>query len=498
MKRSATHVSRRRFLRGAATLTGSSLLLGPGFSPLRVFAQDPPGSCPAPPSGGTNFVPGGDKRPIVLRKSAGSLTGGEITKLKNAYAALRALPASDKRTWVLQADMHALFCNSCNNFNFDIHGAWSFFPWHRAYLYYYERILGSLAGDLNNFRLPYWDWENIRTLPSSYISPGNSGNSLWDATRNAGMQGGGNLPAADGTQSRIDTLNMITDFATFGGTSFGGGAMEGNPHGTIHMDVGQPASPHHDMGNLGYAARDPLFFAHHCNIDKLWSGWNALASGGGLPPNAYKNPSDAGFLNQRWSFYDETGAVVSISAGDVLNHEANLRYTYTRLRFVIPPILLIIPCRLLCCGPGPDPGPFIDVSEQARETLTTLFRQQAPMLLVLQGVPVPPNAAGVFEVLAVRGEQRMLLGNFGLVPHGEGRAEKEHKPQTLVLDIGRAAPELLAKDRPATLIVVRRPPEQKESERFLAERPGIMRPGIKLERAFELKAEHAEIRVQKR
>ena len=487
--------SRRRFLQSAAALAGGSVFAGSNtvFSTLKAFAQDPPSGCPAPPTGGTHFVPGSDTRPIVLRKSISALTPAELTKLQSAYTALRALPATDKRTWVLQADMHALFCDSCTTSPTDIHGSWNFFPWHRAYLYYYERILGSLAGDINHFRMPYWDWENVRTLPSPYQSPGSAANPLWNGNRNSGMAGGGNLPVADGTTSRINTLNLITDFATFGGSSSFGGAMESNPHGTIHMDVGQAAPPFHDMGNLGYAARDPLFFAHHCNIDKLWSGWNDLAGGGGLPANAYKNPTDAGFLNARWSFYDENQQIVSMSAADVLDHNANLRYTYKVPIFRVPPLQLIWVCKLICCLPDPDPGPFLEISEKVRAEALTAVRQQSTMLLVLQGVPVPPNATGTFEVLAVRGERRIALGSMSVVPHGEGRQGKQHGLQTVVLDITHAAGDLLAKEKPATLRVVRRPAEQK---------PGIageiLRPGQKLEAAFELKAEHAEIRAQKR
>lgn len=487
--------SRRRFLRGAAALAGGSVFAGSStvVSTLRAFAQDPPSGCPAPPTGGTHFVPGSDTRPIVLRKSINALGAAEVTKLQNAYAALRALPASDKRTWILQADMHALFCDSCTTSPTDIHGSWNFFPWHRAYLYYYERILGSLVGDLNHFRLPYWDWENVRTLPASYRVPGSAANSLWNAKRNGGLAGGGNLPAADGTTARINTLNLLSDFDSFGGNASSGGAMENNPHGTIHMDVGQFAPPYHDMGNLGYAARDPLFFAHHGNIDKLWSAWNDLAGSSGLPPHAYQNPTDAGFLNARWSFYDENQQVVSMSAADVLDHNANLRYTYKTRIFRIPPLELIWICKLVCCLPDPDPGPFLEISEQVREAALHAVRQQATMLLVLHGVSVPPSASGVFEILAVRGERRTHLGSIGIVEHGETRHTKQHGLQTVVLDITQAAGELLAKEKPATLRVVRRPAEQKPG--IAAE---IFRPGQKLEYAFELKAERAELRSQKR
>ena len=101
--------NRRRFIQGTSTLAGTALLTTDSLlSTLSAFAQDPP-SCPMPPSGGTNFVPGSDKRPVTLRKSIEALNSAEITKFRNAFAALRALPVSDKRTWLMQADMHALF-----------------------------------------------------------------------------------------------------------------------------------------------------------------------------------------------------------------------------------------------------------------------------------------------------------------------------------------------------------------------------------------------------
>ncbi len=481
-------LNRRRFLKGAASLAGGAVLASSNpFTAMTAFAQDPPSGCPAPPTGGTHFVPGSDTRPVVLRKSISAFSGAELTTLQNAYAALRALPASDKRTWILQADMHALYCNQCDNLNLDIHGSWSFFPWHRGYLYYYERILGSLVGDINHFRLPYWDWENIRTLPSPYASPGNSGNSMWDNRRRPALAGGGNLPSTDGTAARITTLYGLTDFASFGGDAFSGGSIESDPHGTIHVDVGQASGAQLDMGNLGYAARDPLFFAHHCNIDKLWSGWNDLAGGG----SAYKNPTDAGFLNQRWSFYDENQHVVSISAADMLNHRNNLRYVYKNPIFVVP-IWIILECELICCLPGPDPGPWLKVSEQVRETVIQQARANSPVVLVLHGVSLPPGISGNFDVFATRGERSIHVGSIGMIAHGRDQKEQHaraHKPITLTFDITQAAPELFLRDKPATLHVFRRTEEQ---------RPGIMTKGQKREELFQLKAEKAEIRVAKR
>jgi hypothetical protein len=479
--------NRRRFLQGAATVAGSAAFVSSNlFSSLSALAQDPP-ACPTPPSGGTPFTAGSDTRPIVLRKSAGALSASEVTKLKAAYTALRALPASDKRTWVMQADIHALFCHQCSGVSSEIHGSWNFFPWHRAYLYYFERILGSLVGDLNNFRIPYWDWENIRTLPSPYVTPNNSTNPLWDGNRNTGMAGGGSLPAADGDSARITLLDGITDFDTFGGNALGGGSCEDNPHGTIHMDCGVSGYPHHDMGNLGYAARDPLFFAHHCNIDKIWSNWNGLSG----PPGAYKNPTDPGFLNARWSFWDENQNPVSISAADVLNHEKNLRYTYTPFRFVLNPYLVAYICELICCLPGPDPGPYLKVTEDVRNILLAKARQLAQernpenvVILVLQGMVVPANIAGNFEVVAVREQRVTPLGTISVIGDTEA-GMKERRPRTVILDLSRALEDLFTKDKPASLHVRRRD-EQRPTTMALKEP------------TFTLNARKAEIRMQRK
>ncbi len=470
----ATDRTRRKFLRDAAAVAGGTALAGAsGLWPsLAAFAQDPPGGCPTPPAGGAQFQPGQDKRPIVLRKSISALSAAELTTLQNAYAALRGLGAGDPRTWILQADMHALYCQQCNNDNTQIHFSWNFFPWHRCYLYYYERILGSLVGDLDNFRLPFWAWENARSMPSPYLTPAAAANSLWDSLRDAGIQAGGNLPAGDGSQARIDHLNNVTtDFASFGGTVFSTGACENNPHGLIHNDVGQPFGQQVDMGNLGFAARDPIFFAHHGNIDKIWSNWNALASGGGT---AHKNPTDAAFLNARWSFYDENKNVVSISAADVLDHPTNLRYTYKEFVFRIPPIYEIIPCRFICCDPGPLHEPFLQFDPSALAKVQNLTSGPVDVALVLKGVEIPRGITGTYEIFSVRGERKVLLGRFAVVGEVGNRAKDKTRRMTLLLDATASVRDLAVKERPATLRLV-----------------GASRGA----RPFKLRAEAAELRI---
>jgi len=390
--------------------------------------------------------------------------------------------------------MHALYCQACNHdLVQSVHGSWNFFPWHRAFLYYFERILGSLVGDINNFRLPYWDWENHRSIPSIYLSPASSTNSLYDVNRYAALASGGSLPTNDGTAARISVLDGITDFATFGGTATAGGACESNPHDPIHDDVGLHTSPWHDMGHLGFAARDPVFFGHHCNLDKIWANWNALAAKS--TPPAYQNPTDPAFLSERWNFYDENQKIVSISAADVLNFSTNLRYTYTppptgspyaaaaSTELAVPdaasgrtaPVVNTFAARLVqpssnLTGAGVRSGPTLDVTYAVKRSVIESAQQQSSVAIVLRGVKIPENATGVFDIMSAHGSRLRYLGTLAVVGN---TMRMGTLPKTVVLDATEALQDLFDTASPGMLIIV--PREGNDS--------------------FTLKAEDAELRV---
>jgi hypothetical protein len=466
------YMKRRQFLTGIAA-GGAAIATGGLWTPSTALGQNPP-SCPPGPVNGTPFRRGQDTRPVVQRKSVSSLSSTELNQLRLAFARLRALPSTDNRRWVIQADMHAMYCQACNNGTFQsVHGSWNFFPWHRAFLYYFERILGSLVGNLNNFRLPYWDWENHRSMPAAYGVPGNSTNSLYDANRYSLIAQGRPLPTNDGSAARIALLNGITDFATFGGTATRGGACESNPHDPIHDDIGLHTSPWHDMGHLGYAARDPIFYAHHCNIDKIWSNWNALSAT--RPSPAYRNPTDPAFVSERWNFYDENRRVVSMSAGDVLNYPSYLRYSYptpttaqkssaladqsseaaisgsAALRTA--PVVNTYQARLNYSGNGSRSGPALDLPYRVKTSLIQAVREQGSVAIVLQGVPIPENATGVFDIVAVRGNSMKHLGIVAVVADAMRMGTL---PKTVVLDATDAVDDLVDASNPARITVVPR------------------------------------------
>jgi len=267
----------------------------------------------APPAGTpVDFVI--PKLQNIVRKSVGELTAAEITRLRLAYQKLRELTVSDPndpRGWMQQAHVH---CWQCGGSGSDIHGSWTFLPWHRAYLYFHERILCKLLND-NTFRLPYWSWDdaNYRSLPAIYrpATVGSAANSLYDGKRSSAAVAGQSMSGSifPASQNPMNSAN----FATFGGDADGGGSLENGPHGAIHMWSGTPQDPWADMGNLSLAAKDPLFYAHHCNIDRLWAEFVRRN------PVAHANPTDTDFLTHGFQFFDENKQLVTIRVQDVLD-----------------------------------------------------------------------------------------------------------------------------------------------------------------------------------
>lgn len=284
----------------------AGLVVAPAFRAL--------GQPCAPPAGvAANFtIPPG--LPNIARKAIAALSAAEINRLRLAYKRLRDLTVSDPtdpRGWMQQANVHCWQCGGSGAA--DIHQTWFFLPWHRAYLYFHERILVKLLVD-NSFRLPFWDWDATvsRNLPAIYrpASVGARPNSLFDVNRSTAASGGSSIP------NNIFVPNPMTapNFAAFGGTGFpSGGSIENGPHGQIHIWTGPLPFGSPDMGDLASAARDPVFYAHHCNIDRLWAEWFRRN------PVAHASPTSASFLTKSFSFYDENKVLRRIRVSQVLN-----------------------------------------------------------------------------------------------------------------------------------------------------------------------------------
>jgi polyphenol oxidase len=427
--------SRRDFLvRSGLAAGGIGLMTAPihaaGHRPSRGNPLNDCSPVPTPPANPALFVPEAGL-PLRVRKSAFDLSDVEVARLRKAYALLRNLSQTqpdDPRGWLRQANVHCWYCGGPGGNEMgagtEIHGSWRFLPWHRMFLYFHERILASLLDD-PTFALPYWDWDKPgrNRLPPAYADPGTSDapNPLLDTSRGAGT----NDQIPDSGPMNIVGPDLIAQALApqsfegaggFGGTPDGpsqsAGTLEDNPHGPVHIWTGDPsfqsASP--DMGVLATAARDPIFFAHHANIDRLWAVWLDQTPAEGQPPRT--NPTDAAWAVERFAFYDHNSPArwVSMAIGDTVDTAGSLRFVYAAgpeqaegpgHSIVLPTTPAAAPNPLDLTAPDHS-SIAIGLPEAARQTIHNELARPTPrrptVVLHIDGIELPTDRQAVVRV----------------------------------------------------------------------------------------------------
>jgi len=195
-----------------------------------------------------------------------------------------------------------------------------FLPWHRLFVYYFERIVQQVSGR-TDFTLPYWDYTSSDPtkrgiLPAQFRMPADPlFGSLYRAERtslaNSGLpiqkyQAGDPMDITDAmSKTSYSTVDTVQGFCR---------AIDSGIHGRIHVLVGTSKG----MGAVPYAARDPLFWVHHSNIDRMWASWN---NNGGI------NPSTATWASHSFVFADVNGVRVKKPLSSVFDM-STLGYGY--------------------------------------------------------------------------------------------------------------------------------------------------------------------------
>lgn len=141
-----------------------------------------------------------------------------------------------------------------------IHRGPAFLPWHRWYLLQLE---GRLKAIDNTLTIPYWDWShpNARSLEaepfkSFFGGRANTNGQFdnWNYFRRSGPAGNV-LPSLVDIIGEID-VDSYVDFR----------AMEWGSHVPGHTWTGGTMQS-------GRSPSDPLFFLHHCMVDRMWALW---------------------------------------------------------------------------------------------------------------------------------------------------------------------------------------------------------------------------------
>ena len=179
-------------------------------------------------------------------------------------------------------------------------------------LYQFEQTIREVLHD-DDFSLPYWNPvtgnEADLSLPFVFRDPGSP---LFNSTRNPWVNGGERIDSLYMNWLTLDCLNekLYIDSAT-GSLGFCP-RLDQNPHFFTHIAIGG------DMADFATVGGDPIFYLHHCNLDRIWESWNRLGN---------SNPTDPKYLNRKFTFADRNGKRVDmpVSAG---NRTSQLGYEY--------------------------------------------------------------------------------------------------------------------------------------------------------------------------
>jgi tyrosinase len=229
---------------------------------------------------------------LLVRSEVDQLTSTELDALRAGYAAMQAI--SDNRGFNYLSGIHGTPQNLCVHYD----APPLFLPWHRAYLHYFEQYLQDVAPGVT---VPWWDWTSASShavgVPGAFSAPQDAA-----GTANPLYASMINLPAARPPVARmtrrfpgspnalpqpgdVDALVSLTSFADFSAQ------LRQTLHNNIHGWTGGMSPPGvrprvaGDMGVVPLAAYDPIFYSHHCMIDRIWYLWQLRQGINNIPSN---------------------------------------------------------------------------------------------------------------------------------------------------------------------------------------------------------------------
>jgi tyrosinase len=273
----------------------------------------------------------------ATRQDVATLGSGWNRTLLNYAVAMRELdklPVADRNSWKFLGAIHGFdrdewiaagvieagdevpaelvdgpYGNQCQ------HGSWYFLSWHRGYLYAFEQIVAAKVKELtgDEWGLPYWNYLDdtnpaARRVPQAFLEdrlPDGSPNPLSRSPRRPGL-----TQLQPGPRDAFSLAAMAeSDFVVGadGSIGFGGGItgsfvqfarmtgdLENNPHNTVHRLIGGQTG---FMADPLFAGLDPLFWLHHCNVDRLWEAWMSSPGKNMVrDPRWLNGPADRSFI----------------------------------------------------------------------------------------------------------------------------------------------------------------------------------------------------------
>lgn len=205
---------------------------------------------------------------LMMRKEIRSL-GSDLEKLRIAFRELKAKTGQGSYGQI--AGIHGYPDFKCEHYTN------LFLPWHRAYILSLEQALQKVDSSVS---LPFWDWTSDESISSGLprefadrkciISGDMVDNPLYSATNLRTGRQTVRYPqdpyALNSIKSGVLRAFTNTDYEQFNIR------LEIPPHDNLHSWVGG------DMGRQTDSAFDPIFWAHHANVDRQWAQWQIGAN----------------------------------------------------------------------------------------------------------------------------------------------------------------------------------------------------------------------------
>ena len=256
---------------------------------------------------------------IRIRLGVHNLSDAQVAAFRSAYQQMMAI--GDNRGYQYFAGLHGVPNWYCWHHQGNARSAQQmqiFLPWHRAYLYNFEMAMRDRVADVT---LPWWDWTLRPPRQSGIPQIFAAGQANGQPNPLASFQV--NLPSTNPpivratgrapgdpndlpAQADVDDALSRTDWNDFSD------ALE-NVHDGVHGWVSG------DMGVVGTAAFDPIFWSHHAMIDRIWWQWQVRNGNGNIGPD----------------LLDVVLAPFNFRVRDVLSVNA-LGYDYAAAQAVVP------------------------------------------------------------------------------------------------------------------------------------------------------------------
>jgi tyrosinase len=212
---------------------------------------------------------------VPKRKNIDALSSTELDNYKHAFDLVKQRSVGNptrKDGLVYQASLHnkvRAHADPDNPAGACEHGSELFFPWHRAHLSGFEKLLqASDPARTANVTIPYWDWTQKPTgnlFPTAFEDQSSP-------LFNNGRRKTGDPPMWDPEDIRGMVKEPAWDL--FAGrpripdSSYG--AFEQSPHNSMHPMIGST------MANPSTAANDPIYWSFHAYVDLVWARWQRL------------------------------------------------------------------------------------------------------------------------------------------------------------------------------------------------------------------------------